>query len=272
LFLFLKLTKNINHYKVRIDPFVVLRNDLILKISIFVVRIPSHVLNVFPPSENITAMTTFVKFSLLILMVHSSYAQVRDNTLVVADSKTTSESFFYLRDSVIISELTTFNVSGTIYGREPSSPLIKFNAHMFDRDHVAFFKGESSVVLLAANFRADSHRLEYIINTGYLYKIDGHPYWGIDGKTPRRKIDKIKVVFNGQQVLIPHSAYFDLFEPNLCRRSIFGKMNCDVGVYASHDGRRLYIHMENGTIPNLYEVTLIIIDGKYRGRVVDFAY
>lgn len=194
------------------------------------------------------------------------------NTLVVADSRGEYESFFYLADSVIAGEMASFTVAGPIYGRKPLGGLQAFDAESFDRHQASFRLGNHKVVIKTTDFNPDMHYLEYYRRSGYLHKIDGSYFWGIDGKIPRRQISHVQIIIDGQPAKLPLRAYHDIYEPNVCSRTLFGKLRCQMSVFLSEDGQRLYVYMQNGRIPSLYEVTWIFGNGRYLGRVVDFAY
>ncbi|TVQ18564.1 MAG: hypothetical protein EA361_01290 [Bacteroidetes bacterium] len=197
----------------------------------------------------------------------------RDPALVVTHFERKKEGFFYLADSIIASELASFNFAGPVYRQKPSEPLIPFTVENVRASSVRFELDNHSVFIETGRFRPGSHRLQYFQRSGYLLKIDGRYFWGIDGKVPQRRINALQVVIDGNAARIPVSAYNDLFEPNLCiRMFISGRLECEAAVFASHDGERVYIYMRNGTIPNLYEVTWVFRNGKYVGRVIDFAY
>jgi hypothetical protein len=197
----------------------------------------------------------------------------RDPALVVTHLDRQKEGFFYLADSIIASELASFNFAGPVYRQKPSEPLIPFAAEDVRSSSVRFELDNHSVFIETGRFRPGSHRLQYFQRSGYLYKIDGRYFWGIEGKVPQTRINSIQVVINGQSTRFPGYAYSDIFEPNLCiRMFISGRINCETAVYVSRDGERIYIYMRNGTIPNLYEITWIFRNGKYIGRVIDYAY
>jgi hypothetical protein len=196
-----------------------------------------------------------------------------DNTLVIPDIKAENEGFFHLHDTLLAGEIASFNVVGRIYGRKPSEPLQVYSLGSLDPYTVEFWHDDNLVIIEAGRFHPGMHRLEFYRRSGFLYKIDGRFYWGNDGKIPDKRVTNIRVVINGRQVPIPRAAFSDIFEPNLCgRRTLFGRIQCGVAVYESQCGERVYVYMRNGTIPTLYEVTWIFREGRYVGRVVDYAY
>ncbi|MBW6480837.1 MAG: hypothetical protein K0B37_15515 [Bacteroidales bacterium] len=219
-----------------------------------------------------STLIIFVSFLLLVFDFKEAYCQ-RDPALVVAHPDRKKEGFFYLSDSVIASELASFNFVGRIYRQKPSEPLISFPVESVSSNSVEFAYENHTVFIETGRFRPSRHHLKYYRMSGYLHKIDGRYFWGIDGKVPQRQIETFKVVIDEIPINIPLNAYNDIFEPNLCIRMVFsGTIRCNTAVYISHEGERIYIHMRNGEIPSLYEVTWVFRHGKYLGRVVDFAY
>lgn len=194
---------------------------------------------------------------------------------VVPDPKAEYESFFQLTDSVLVREIGSFSFAGSIIGLKGQADLEQFEVLELDGTQVEFIdpQGELRVQIQTRRFDPAAHRLEYFGRTGFLLRINGRPFWGIDGRTPTRAVGSVRI-FRGLEFQgIPAYAISDIFEPNLCRQSLIrGRISCNSMAFRSADGRRIYIHMFNGRIPSLYEVTWIIRDGRYAGRVVGYAY
>ncbi len=193
--------------------------------------------------------------------------------MVVAELKGMRESFFYLEDSVLRNEIGSFNFIGSFLGKAGQADLLRFEVSEFSRDRIILSHDTISVFIGSTTFFPQMHKLEFNKEWKFLYRIDQKPYWGIEGRVPKRKIAGVIVYFEYGYLKLPAGEFRDLFEPNLCRRtSLFGRLVCRSEAFMSEDGRRIYIYMRNGTIPSLYEVTWIIEDGEYIGRGVDFAY
>lgn len=210
---------------------------------------------------------------IFMLLISISVIGQRDPALVVTHFDRQKEGFFYLADSIIASELASFNFVGRIYRQKPSEPLIAFDVSEVSTGSAGFKYGNSSVYIETGRFRPAQHHLQYYRRSAWLYKIDGRFYWGIEGKVPLRKIENMSVVIDGKSVRMANYAYNDIFESNLCvRMFITGRVECETAVYVSQDGERIYIYMRNGKIPSLYEITWIFRNGRYIGRVIDYAY
>lgn len=217
--------------------------------------------------------TPIILCFLITLSINTVLPGQRDPALVVTHFDRQKEGFFYLADSIIASELASFNFAGPVYRQKPSEPLVVFSVQDVRANSVRFEFQKNSVYIETGRFRPGNHRLQYFKRSAYLHKIDGRYFWGIDGKVPQRRINSLQVEIDGSAVRIPVSAFNDIFEPNLCiRMFITGRVECETAVFASNDGERVYIYMRNGTIPNLYEITWIFRNGKYIGRVIDYAY
>ncbi len=192
---------------------------------------------------------------------------------VVPDFKGEVESFFSVKDSVLRSEIGSFTFTGSLLGMTGRAPLFEFGLLAQSNNNLTLYHEEIKVHFGASSFDPFYHRLEYHGSGGYLYKINGRSFWGIDGRIPEMKLEILRVFFGNQIFEIPRSAYQDIYEPNFCRRSrFFGPVECASRAFLSVDRKRLYIYMRNGRIPSLYEVTWIISEGRYVGRVVDYAY
>lgn len=211
-----------------------------------------------------------------ILLLFCEFATVhgqRDPALVVVFPERKKEGFYYLSDSVIASEIASFNFVGNIYGCRPSPPLISYTLIEMSHSRVVFRHEDNQLIIETGAFRPDRQRLQFYRRSGYLYKIDGRYFYGNDGKIPHRKILSINAIIKGDTLPLPTYAFVDIFEPNLCLRKFFpSRIDCHVAVYGSLDRKRVYVYMHIGQIPYLYEITWIIRKGKYVGRVVDYAY
>ncbi len=193
--------------------------------------------------------------------------------IVVPDSKGMYESYFSLRDSVMRREIGSFSFTGSILGLSGKTPLREFEVLSQTQYTITLILDDIKVHIARGPFNHTAHRLSYYGPYGYVYRINGRSFWGFDGSAPERQIYAVQVFFKGTLVELPRSAYRDIFEPNFCfRPRAFRPVECHTRAFLSEDGQRLYIYMLNSRVPSLYEVCWIISDGKYLGRVVDYAY
>lgn len=232
-----------------------------------------------PMSARMRCMPAVFLFAVICFVapngVSAQFTQRDRPYYVVHDPKAEYESFFLLTDSVLRREIGSFSFAGSLLGYKGGAELEQFEVLELDAQRVEFVdpQGELRVVIQTGRFDPAAHRLEYFGRTGFLVRIDGRPFWGIDGRMPARTLESVRVVSGLTFKSLPDQAIRDIFEPNLCRRSLIrGRLSCQAMVFRSEDGRRLYIHMFNGRIPSLYEVTWIIRDGRYSGRVAGYAY
>ena len=76
------------------------------------------------------------------------------------------------------------------------------------------------------------------------------------------------------QIILPDSAIAGIINPRFC---INPKVNYKIGkatstvcrVFQSPDKKRVYIYMLNGAGAEQYEVTWVINENKYYGRIID---
>jgi hypothetical protein len=81
------------------------------------------------------------------------------------------------------------------------------------------------------------------------------------------------------QLVLPSSAYENIYAPRFCISKSIGKRKESkrtknityryTKAFGSKDGKRVYIYMHNGNETSQYEVTWIIENGKYIGRIID---
>lgn len=200
-------------------------------------------------------------------------APAQSGVIVVPDSKGMYESFFALRDSVMRSEIGSFSFTGSILGLTDKAALREFDVLAQTDNTITLFLDHIKVHIARGSFIRTGRRFNYYGPYGYIYKIDGRNFWGFDGSVPERQIYSIEVFYGQQRIQLPHASYRDIFEPNFCFRSrLFKPVECHAKAFLSEDGERIYIYMKNSRIPSLYEVCWIITNGKYTGRVVDYAY
>ncbi len=192
---------------------------------------------------------------------------------VVPDYKGSAESFFSISDSLIRREAGSFSFAGSLAGLHGETELTPFGVYAQTESNITLAHEQVKVYIGTAHFVPGRHSFEYFGHRGYVYKINGRHFWGIDGQVPSRQVVAVRIYYGDRRVDLPTRAFRDIFEPNFCfRTSLLGSRECHSKAFMSADGERIYIYMRNGRIPSLYEVTWIISRGEYLGRVVDYAY
>ena len=91
------------------------------------------------------------------------------------------------------------------------------------------------------------------------------------GINPNLKLSKIIVLFYKQYVNVPDTALRDILNTVFCQQVTKKRkpILCNCKVFQSIDKKRVYIHMMNSIENDKYEVTWIIKDRKYFGRIID---
>ncbi len=216
-------------------------------------------------------MRTLLLHTLILCLSGLLHGQTGD--YVVPDYKGAAESFFSLSDSTLRAEVGSFTFTGSIIGLSGKVPLRQFELQSITHHTITLGLDELRVHVSRAPFFAEAHRIDYFGPQNYVYRIDGRFFWGFDGSLPRHRLVNVHLFKGDQRLSLPNRAFRDIFEPNFCsRRGLFSRHECYTKAFLSEDGRRIYIHMQNSRVPSLYEVTWIIVDGQYVGRVVDYAY
>lgn len=212
-------------------------------------------------------ISKYISVVIVLILPVMAFAQLEN----LPDYRSKSERFTRMRIPEIRNDLATFMLSGIVesVGKEK---LVQIPVTKYDEDFISFSNEEWSVTITSGVFFKTKHKLQYY-DEKYLMRIDNKPYWGIYGKVPTTIISSIIVTHFEDTIAIPAAAYMDTYNPVFCKTITSTTANCNDAVYISKDGKRLYIYMlnsEDGT--NGYEVTWIIADQKYFGRVVDFGY
>jgi hypothetical protein len=78
-------------------------------------------------------------------------------------------------------------------------------------------------------FNSKEHQIKR--NKGFVEKIDGMKPWGIDGGLPKMEISTLALSIKGHSVLIPKSAYKDLYEIGLNEMNIHFDSRGNIYIY-----------------------------------------
>ncbi|MBO9200708.1 MULTISPECIES: hypothetical protein [Niastella] len=212
-------------------------------------------------------------FLCLCLLVSFVGAQAQDESL--PDLRNKKESFLKSPKGEIRDDLATFTIGGIDerLGKEPLQkiPATDYNMHSitFEGNNPAIAGQALKVVITSGTFEASKHKLFYYYDKKYLVKIDGKPYYGDYGTVPTTTISSVNVILNNKDtVAVPPAAFADLYHPEFTY-SEGGTIKTHNAVYLSKDKHRMYIYMVNNEAIGKYEVTWILQDNKYVGRVVD---
>jgi hypothetical protein len=205
-------------------------------------------------------------FLCLCLLAIFAGAQAQDEPL--PDLRNKRESFLKYPKGEIRDDLATFTFGG-IDERLGKNPLQKIPATDYNMHSITFEGNNLKVIISSGTFEASKHKLFYYYDKKYLVKIDGKPFYGDYGTVPTATISSVIVIVNNKDtVAIPPTAYADLFHPEFTY-SEGGTIKTHDAVYLSADKHRVYIYMVNSEAIGKYEVTWILQDNKYVGRVVD---
>ncbi len=143
----------------------------------------------------------------------------------------------------------------------PLSKLKGINKVKLFKDSCVLNNDSISVVVSSSLFTSKTHTLTYDrTNKKFpiLKKIDNKIFWGTDGESPKKIISFIKFSKNGSPIVIPSTAYNDLYEPNLKTLHVyFGRSNT------------FYIQMDNSDGAGGYSVVWIIKNNTFYKRYVD---
>ena len=108
----------------------------------------------------------------------------------------------------------------------------------------------------SSKFNLQGHKIRRKSNIVEL--IDGKRVWGTDGGLPKISISRVEVIIKGEKVIIPPSAYDDLYEPSFNTTQIYIR-----------DDNIIYIEMTNSDGAGGYSIIWTIKNGKYFGRNID---
>jgi len=204
----------------------------------------------------------------LLLAAASLYCCAQDD---MPDYRSKKDSYIKMAEKDIKGDLATFTMAG-IDESVGKTPLVRIPATNYSNNFMTFEGNNIKVEIKSGPFFPTQHKMDYgDEKSKYLVKIDKKAYYGNYGSVPKTQIASITVVADKDTILIPPTAYFDLYNPSFTF-SQDGNQKSNNGVYLSPDKRRIYIYMLSRDSNGSYEVTWIIQDKKYLRRVVDYGF
>jgi hypothetical protein len=199
----------------------------------------------------------FLFFTLL-----GSYAFSQDD---MPDTRKKNEGFTKIADKEMRADIATFNFAGIdeAVGKEP---IRKISFTSRGTDYMVFEGGGIKATVKTAPFEQAKHKLDF--DEKYLVKIDRKTYYGSYPKIPKSYIKEVTVTVGKDTVVIPPTAFGDLYNPDLTYTDKSGVGRSANGLYVSKDGHKMYLYLfckDSG-----YEVTFIIKDKIFVKRVLDY--
>ncbi len=206
------------------------------------------------------------KLLFIILLFSVSIAKAQDDD--IPDTRSHKDNFKKVMEKDVRADAATFTMTGIdeSVGKLtlPFVPVVRYG-----RDSIRFEGNGIGVTIIAGKFDPSKHKLLY--SDKYLIKIDNKSYYGRFTEVPKHNIASVKVMIDKDSVLIPPTAYFDLYNPAFTYTD-GDKLKTFAGVYQSADKRKVYIYMLNRDELGSYEVTWVIQDKKYLRRIVDYGF
>ncbi len=208
----------------------------------------------------------FVFCAILLSLSTAGFAQDDD----MPDFRSKRDNLLKMQEKDLQADIATFTMAGIdISNARP--PIASVPVQDFGDDFLTFDSGSIRVTIKSAPFTVGKHKMQYVDK--YLVRIDMKPYFGSYSKVPKKYIQSINVVVDGDTVAIPAAAYADLYEPGLTYAGKGGESRSLAGVYYSGNKqspyRTVYIYLLCNDGLGGYEVTWVIQDKKYLRRVVD---
>ncbi|MGE5107593.1 MAG: hypothetical protein ACM3H8_08615 [Sphingobacteriales bacterium] len=192
------------------------------------------------------------------------------------DFRNKKEALLKVSQKDIRADIVTFALQG-VEENIHQDPLPKLPLTGFDKNYMQFegnvpylqFQNNAIKVRITTDlFDSSKHKLTRI--SGHLVKIDNKPYYGNYGEKPFIHIKEILVMINKDTVVIPPSAYADIYNLQFSYADKSGVERSKNGVYLSADKRKIYIYLLNKDNSGSYEVTWVIQDKTYLRRVLDY--
>ncbi|AXY72614.1 hypothetical protein D3H65_00890 [Paraflavitalea soli] len=205
-----------------------------------------------------------MRIILPILLLCSTLALAQDDEF--RDFRNKKDNFSKMQQKDIRAELASFLMAG-IDESITKLPLKSVPVKSYGSNYMTWANDQIQVTIKTGIFDPSKHKI--MLEEKHVVKVDGKPYYGNYGEMPRVTIESITVMMGKDTVVIPPSAYFDLYEPSFFYQDKDGSSKTRNGVFISNDGRSYYIYLLN-TAYKGNEYTWVIQDKKYLRRVVDF--
>ena len=214
-----------------------------------------------------------MRLLLLILFVSAAFtsiAQERD----YPDYRSKKEMFVRVQEKDIRADMASFAIGGMDEsfgkGTLTSLPITKYN-----QDQITFASnnvgGKSIEVNIKAGvFDPGKNKLKYYEK--HVVKINDKPYFGNYGEMPTTTIKEITVIIDKDTIVVPPSAFADIYDPVFTYTDKSGQTKSYNNVFISPDGHRIYVYLLNRGGDGNYEATWVIRDKQYARRVVDFGF
>ena len=216
--------------------------------------------------KNKVPFSLAVSFSIFLLVSNSIMAQMVE--LDYTDTRREKESFKKLQPKSLRLEVATFALSG-ISESVGTIPMPKVPYSDFGNDFMNFEGDGIKASVKIAPFSEEGHRMDY--EDKHLIKIDKKTYYGNYGSVPKTYISDVSLIVDGDTVIVPPIAYFDLYNLHLVYADK-GSQKTTNAVYRSKDGKRIYFYLFSRDSSGSYEVTWIFDDKKYVKRVLDYGF
>lgn len=184
------------------------------------------------------------------------------------DIRNKRESFAKFPKGELRDDLAAFTLGG-VDERIGKKPLQKLPATDYTSNSITWEGNDIKVIITSGRFEPSKHKLLYYYDNKYLVKIDNKPYYGDYGSVPSKTIASVLIAIGKDTIPIPQTAYSDLYHPEFIYHDESGTVRTRNAVYLSADKKKIYIYMLNNEAVGHYEVTWIIQDRKFAGRVVD---
>ena len=208
-----------------------------------------------------------MRLLLLLALASCSTVALAQDDESLPDIRNKRENFVKYPKGEIRDDLATFALGG-VDERLGKSPLQKIPATDYTSNSITWEGENLKVIITSERFEPSKHKLQYYYEK-HLVKIDNKPYYGNYGKVPTTAIRSIVVVHGKDTIPLHEDYYKDLYQPEFTYHDESGQVRTRNSVFMSADKKKFYIYMLNNEAVGHYEVTWIINDRHYVGRVID---
>lgn len=208
-----------------------------------------------------------MKSAILMSVVFSMSLIVNAQDLPYSDFRTKKESFSKLSDKQLRADLATFTKGG-IDESVGKLPLRKIAPTLYTVNSMSFKEGDVDAQVTTGPF--DPKGKKIMKQEEFVVKVNNKPMFGAYGELPRTSISDIRFLIGKDTLMVPPTAYTDLFNLNFTYKDRSNVQRTANGVFFSADKSHVYLYLLSRDEKGGYEVTWIFQDKQYLRRVIDY--
>jgi hypothetical protein len=120
----------------------------------------------------------------------------------------------------------------------------------------------NSIKIIVTKQKFDKTKYRFTYADHQIIKINGKQYWGTDGEQPRTEYKSIVILNGSRKIVLPHTAFDNLFEPTIYNTEAHYDPLNDI----------FYIRSQNSDGAGAYDVVWRVVKGMYTDRDIEYGF